>query len=382
MTIDLKALDAANKAAQASKAVAAAQKVFDQAVTDAIHALNTAPAPPVNPLPSIPRPFLPTSKINTLIPPNPPIHADSTAMIQNNPDWVIPPGDPAYPYREWIGPRGDAFYSRIDATTPKITVHVNYDDVLGYGCDRHIAQMPMPAALQAALTAGPLQNNNGYGWSVDADGNVWEACYLTGPGQPIIAGPACNLNQWNGLRCDYWGPGTSGNEQTGNGYGTTYPCSASHINVGAGQIRPEETGSSSYGHVLKIKGNIGADGSTAGHPKFVDPAVGGDGRIAGVRGIPYGARIQLDPAIDVATWPSVVAKNMPGLVQILRTLQLYGAIPVDSGGWARASGGLDAVDPVCWPTPVPWAAFGWSYDNGVPYDLMPHFRVIDWNKWS
>jgi hypothetical protein len=339
---------------------------------------------PPAPIPQITTPFLPTSKVNTAIPANPPIHPDTALMIQNNPDWVIPTGDPAYPYREWIGPRADAFYSRIvAATTPTVTVHVNYDDVRGPGCDRHIVTLPLPALIQQAFTAGTLANKNGYGWIVDEHGNAWEPCYLTPPGVPP-ATAGCDPNRWNALRVDYW-PAI---ETAGNGYGTSYGCSASHIQTGAGLIRPEDIGGATLGHVLKIKGNLGADGSTAGHPKAVGLGTASDGRISGARGIPYGARLQLDPSIDVTAWPSVIAKAEPyrtTMIAILRTLQTYGASVTDSGGWLRGSGGLDAADPVSvQPFVFPWqqAGYGWGYDNGIPYDLMPRFRVIDWNKWT
>lgn len=49
MTVDLSALDAANKALQADKNAAKTTKAFGQAATDAIHALNTPPAPTTPP---------------------------------------------------------------------------------------------------------------------------------------------------------------------------------------------------------------------------------------------------------------------------------------------------------------------------------------------
>jgi hypothetical protein len=42
------------------------------------------------------------SALNTPIPANPPISPNSTAMIQNNPNWVLPSSSP---YKQWLGPR-------------------------------------------------------------------------------------------------------------------------------------------------------------------------------------------------------------------------------------------------------------------------------------
>src|SRR5439155_13544477 len=81
------------------------------------------------------------------------------------------------------------------------------------------------------------------------------------------------------------GPGSVGNEQTGNGYGAGGSASASGIQSGAGLIRPEEmrlpTGSIS---------DTPPRCTFAGHPRFVSPATSGGGHI------PVGGRrLRLEP---------------------------------------------------------------------------------------
>jgi hypothetical protein len=208
---------------------------------------------------TIPPPFLPRSAIDQPIPPNPPIHPDSAAMIHDNPNWVLPPNSS---YREWLGPRQRTFYAHINPKTPTITLHVNYDDVLGLGCDRHVRTVPMPQSVRGVLfgKVGTYDHDTPT-WFVDANGNAWRGFAITAP-DVASRDITCPTNQWNALRMDHWGPGSVGNEQTGNGYGAGHSASASGIQSGAGLIRPEQmqlpTGSN-LGHALLIDGHLGAD---------------------------------------------------------------------------------------------------------------------------
>ena len=329
-------------------------------------------------------PFLPTSAINQPIPANAPISPDSAAMIQNNPNWVLPASSP---YREWLGPRQRTIYARVTlSSAPTVQMYVNYSDTGGYRCATTPVTVPVPSNVQSILEnqAGYVDNDRAT-WIVDENGDAWEGYHVTGPGV-ASRDITCPSNRWNAVRYDYW-PGI---EATGLGYGSKIGASASHIQLGAGLIRPEDmqlpTGST-LGHALRINACLGADGTYAGHPKYVGPATSGDGTISGAAGIPYGARVQLDPSIDVETWPSVNAKADPwreGLKKILRTLQVYGAIVVDHS-CPVGSGGLESVNAAAAaPYVMPWeqAGYGWSYGDGIPYDLMSHFRVIDWTKWT
>jgi hypothetical protein len=89
----------------------------------------------------------------------------------------------------------------------------------------------------------------------------------------------------------------------------------------AGIVRPEEIAQGHIDHALMITTPYTRSGYVA------CPAANSDGQYADPAAMPVGARLQLDPALDVnalaiPTWKKVVA----------RALQQYGAYVVDTGG--------------------------------------------------
>ena len=62
---------------------------------------------------------------------------------------------------------------------------------------------------------------------------------------------------------------------------------------------------------------------------------------------------------------------------------MYGAIVVDHSCPA-GSAGIESVNAYDQSYVMPWqqAGYGWGYGDGIPYDLMPRFRVIDWRDWT
>jgi hypothetical protein len=89
----------------------------------------------------------------------------------------------------------------------------------------------------------------------------------------------------------------------------------------AGLILPAELRRGSIGHALVF----GYPFTRANGP--VSPAVGSDGNAEGPSAIPIGARIQLDPQLDLAT-----LELRPYERAIARALQVYGAYVSDTGG--------------------------------------------------
>lgn len=330
---------------------------------------------------SSPHVFSPNSVLNIPLPANPPIHADTAAMIQDNPNWFIPSTSSAYPFREWLGPRQRTCYVKGALST--WSMYVNFVDFVGAQC----ATSPKAAAMFSSDASGQFGASSPSfdrsSWFVDsATGSAYEGYRITAPGiTPDIS--TCDSNRWNATRYDIW----PNEEISGLGYGRGIGASGSKIQMGCGLIRPEEmalaTGSD-LGHCLRIDGYIGANGGTSGHPRFVFPAGSGDGVQTGTKGIPIGARIQLDPSLDIETWATVNVKAEPwreGMKKILRTLQKYGAMPVDSTS-AAGAGGIESVYQMSYSLPWIVAGYGWSINNGIPYDLMDKFRVIDWNRWT
>jgi hypothetical protein len=94
------------------------------------------------------------------------------------------------------------------------------------------------------------------------------------------------------------------------------------------------------------------------------PASKTDGSSGQSNCIPEGARIQLDPSINVDAIPGINA----GERIVAKALQTYGAYCKDTGGAHLAFGFQDPVDQ---PNPYPALGFAWDY-----YD-MPH---IPWNR--
>jgi hypothetical protein len=337
------------------------------------------------------QPYVSTSAINKPIPANPPIHPDSAKMISTANDWLLG-GTPADASKEWIGPRQRCIYYRGDLSKlPRVDVYVNYIPGTGYRCVTKPISMPMPSwflpILQGKAPTGISQDRNVI--LVDtATGDVWETWHLTPPGMASM-NVTCSTTRWNAIICNHY-PADVVSHTGYDGPLSPSPASASKIHYAAGLLVPEDFADLTVGsvipHALTLTAHCGSNGTA--HPKFVLPARGGDGVMAG--GIPYGARVQLDPAIDVAKHTSVIAKPEPwrsGLIKILLTLQARGLILDDKSG-GIGTGGLTACHPASvaqgsFPNfKYPWDAEGWSYANGIPYDLMQHFRVIDWTKWT
>jgi hypothetical protein len=339
-------------------------------------------------------PYLSTSAINKKIPSPAPVHPDTAKMISTGNHWLGT--------GTWLGPRGPEVYYRGDTTKlPKVTMYANQNGWVGAG------PFTMPLPSWAASVIGPVcEKGDSNVFIVDSiTGDVWELWRCTPPGYlPRVthdsAGKPVPSNRWNCNAYRHWPKDTT----TQTGYQSGVPgTSATHIHMTAGLLVPEDMedclGSSDPGtvipHALRIGSFCGAlDPKLGGaHPRFVAPAMSGDGQQK--EGIPAGARIQLDPSIDVTKWPSVVALRPPwrwGMMKLLRTMQQYGVFQADSdaaigagniymaGAASVAKGGANY--PVGFRYPNDVAGYGWGVANGVPEDLMGHFRVIDWTKWT
>jgi hypothetical protein len=97
-----------------------------------------------------------------------------------------------------------------------------------------------------------------------------------------------------------------------------------------GLVWPDELRSGHIDHALAIT----TPATRAG--EIACPATHTDGRVAEANAIPEGARIQLDPAFDVAAQPWPEWKKT-----LARALQRYGAYVVDTGGALAVRGVSD-----------------------------------------
>jgi hypothetical protein len=132
----------------------------------------------------------------------------------------------------------------------------------------------------------------------------------------------------------------------------------------AGLIRPEDLRAGVIRHALvfstmySLKGPHVAPATSSGGAPLPPPE--------GAKAIPYGARLQLDPALDLRTldlapWQKVVA----------RALQVYGMYLADTGGFS-----VGAVNPMGYEknpyTPF-WGDSDYAY---LPASLVSHLRVL------
>ncbi len=153
-----------------------------------------------------------------------------------------------------------------------------------------------------------------------------------------------------------WANATS---TTGPGW---YPHGLSATGSGAagaaGLIRPEELREGEIKHALFFA----YPDTRAGGP--VLPATEADGRNTGSGAIPEGARLQIDPGVDLST----LGLN-PYEMIIARALQRYGMILGDTGGGV----GLVAQNPLSTAVPYPW---GEQTYVDLPQSLLAHMRVL------
>jgi hypothetical protein len=151
------------------------------------------------------------------------------------------------------------------------------------------------------------------------------------------------------------------NATPGNGDGI-YPdgrsTRASGFSSGAGLIWPDELRAGHIPHALVFAYPFTSIGGA------VDPATNSDGRTDGPSALPIGARLVLDPSVDVDRLGLDPAQRT-----IAKALQEYGMILSDtSGGFT-----LYAVHPQSFPgnpyTSI-WGDAIWPDLSGIPFDRM------------
>lgn len=353
------------------------------------------------------RPYVSTSAFNTPIPAGVAIHPQTSSMISATSHWLLAGG--AYDaYKTWLGPRQRLLYYRGDTSAlSTVPVYANWTPTGGFACaTTPTLNMPMPSNFASVLVSSSIDADRFVCVVDSVTGDVWEAAQMTPPGTAPTYHIVCDSSRWNvneGL--NYYPQDTV----LGTGYaelGNTgqihlgFP-SESHCHAPSGILIPEDfadcfTGSdpgTAVEHRIYFITEVCQNGAGT-FPKFVAPARGGVGTSESL-GIPYGAVVQLDPSLDIANWPSLNALSSPwreGAKKLCRGLQKYGMqIQDDTGG--IGAGGLSACNAsglapysyngqTGWKYPWDAAGYGWSYANGLPYDLMSHFQVVDWNFWT
>lgn len=134
----------------------------------------------------------------------------------------------------------------------------------------------------------------------------------------------------------------------------------------AGVVRTYELQAGSIPHAL-VFSTDNACSST-----FREPAAKTDGSSTAADCIPEGARIQLDPGIDVDAVPGIT----PAERAVAKALQTYGAYVIDNGG---ARMGFSFEMPTRDADPYPAAGLGQDYD---PMERIPWNRIRVLRQWD
>jgi hypothetical protein len=149
-----------------------------------------------------------------------------------------------------------------------------------------------------------------------------------------------------------------------NGLGDGRPpvCTGSGLPGIAGVVRLAEVKAGQIPHALVFSTMFCGSGVRY-------PAGKSDGGYEGRGALPEGARLQLDPAVDLDAIPGIT----PGEMAVARALQVYGAYVGDCGG---AKVAFTFEHPKGGENPYPSVGFAWDYFgmDHIPWERMRVLR--------
>jgi hypothetical protein len=294
------------------------------------------------------RPFSDDSIWNTKIPANAALHPNSEQMIE----WLqgLQYKTFGINIHSWSIPVYDAY-----ASTPRVDIYVTADEVSKvdelYGGIYH-SNVPFPTGAQP----DPMSDHHMIvvDWSTNTEwdyiGLVWhQAETINGHSFPA---------RWVADACIPW-------ELYGNGVMSqpisTWGARGSSIPNLGGLIRPEEIEAGVIPHALCF----GCCYPKHGY-KVYPPAATTDGKSTDPNAIPEGARLQLDPTLNLDS----LGLSRAGKI-IAKCMQEYGIILVDCTDGLP----LYAENPLGRASD-PWAALGFDGSSASPIPL--DFRVINY----
>lgn len=296
----------------------------------------TAPAPvPTMPAPGAPvmgRPFSATGPWNLAIPADPVIDPNSAAMVANLASGAHPGVANLYNF-------GTKVYE-ADASTPRYRIDCQPPGNWG-ACNLEAQPVPIPdgatanSGSDAAMTV--LDREAGLGY--------------------------CFWQYRNDRATTSWGNVYSLSDE---GDGTPPVCTGSGLPSLGGLVRMSEIEAGQIDHALNFSTQFCQSGT------FRYPAGKTDGKQGGSGAVPEGARVQLDPSIDVAAIPGIT----PGELAVARALQVYGAYATDCGGSTMAytfEHPRDGADPY----PGVGFTFDYFHMDRIPWDRLRVLR--SWN---
>lgn len=252
--------------------------------------------PPDGPMQA--RPFAATSPLNRPIGTNPVLDPRNDAMIAGLMSEGSSPTADLYKF-------GFGIYN-ADASTPRRAV----------SCREKWGRCPF-AGITVPLTADmvPPKGSDGQiaviDWSTRIVYEMWQ--YTWSDADPSASWGALTSLDGDGLTRPPHGTGRS----RGSGF-----------SVLAGVVRTHEIQRGEIRHALEFSTNKCQRGV------FREPAFTTDGKVDSPDAIPEGARLQLDPSLNVDAIPGITT----GEKIVARALQIYGAYNVDCGGDPMAIG--------------------------------------------
>ena len=152
----------------------------------------------------------------------------------------------------------------------------------------------------------------------------------------------------------------------GDGRGPSGGATGAGVNLLAGVVRTDEIRAGRIDHAL----SFATDNACVGAHRY--PATKSDGSSHRRDCIPQGARVQLDPRIDVEAIPGIT----PGEIAVARGLKEYGAYARDN---AAAPMAFAFEKPTSGGDPYPAAGFRWDYYDmpHIPWDRLRVLRTWD-----
>jgi hypothetical protein len=285
---------------------------------------------------TVSRPFADTSPLNVPVVGAPAIDPNSAAMIARAARAglgyanLVEFGIPVY---------------EATSSTPRQSVRCT---ITNWGpCPFGASPRPIPAdAKPSAGSDGAMVVLDRTAGTVD---EYWQAA-------PAGTGWTTSWGAINSLSGSGWGGGSTG-------------AGASRL---AGVVRVAEVQAGAIPHALVVQTD------TVCASNFRPPALKTDGDSTRSDCIPEGARLQLDPAINVGAIPGIT----PGEVAVARALQVYGAYLIDRAGTSLAVSFEVAPDASgTGPGSVYRSAgFGWDY-YGMPHIPWNRLRVLQaWDR--
>ncbi|GAA1850666.1 hypothetical protein ACFFOM_04260 [Microlunatus capsulatus] len=217
---------------------------------------------------------------------------------------------------------------------------------------------------------------------------AWGPCPLTRQALPIPLdarpstgddGALVVVDPATGTIGEYWQARRSGsgwtasygavNDLAGSGWGgSSTGAGASRL---AGVVRVREIRAGLIPHALVLQ----SDNVCAGTVR--PPALKTDGTSRRTDCLPEGARLQLDPALDLAEVPGLT----PGERTVARALQVYGGYVIDRAGTPLSASFERAPDATASSPGAVYraAGFGWDYDG---MDAVPWHRLRVLRTWQ